>query len=311
MFSNSPSGASGTAPLPPGCGPPLRGLPPEGDEGDAGVAGGDHGGGVADVEQVGRAAGLGGVDRPAAAARGTRPSRRVRSQGRRRCRRRRHRPWSARRRPARPAPPRRGSRPRCGRGCRGGVLVGTGDVRAAAERHVPQVIQRRRGNRQGRRGRRRPGGWWSTRRSAGRRSGAVEGDRGLVPIEHAPLDALVAAIDGDGGEGPQAAPARSPWPRRSGRTNRSSSQIPWRPVHVENVTNQTATPTTAPSPASARWAKTLGSGPNRAVVSIASVVSTASGSRSYRASSSMRWRIVGTSSGRAGRIIGRTFARRR
>src|SRR5476649_624408 len=81
--------------------------------------------------------------------------------------------------------------------------------------------------------------------------------------------------------------------------------MPWRPTHVEKLRNHNAKPAmTGPSSPgcsairpnnAARWS-------NSAAWRPACVATTASGSRSYAASSRINAKIVGTSSGRAGRI---------
>src|SRR5690348_17333503 len=77
--------------------------------------------------------------------------------------------------------------------------------------------------------------------------------------------------------------------------------MPCVPSHVEKLTNHIAKPTTDPASSSATWQNTFGSDPNRTSRSFASVATTASGSRSYVASSLMSCRTTGTSSRRARR----------
>ena len=76
---------------------------------------------------------------------------------------------------------------------------------------------------------------------------AVEVDRGGVPVQHRPLEPGPAALDADAARARASRAVPRPWPRCSGSTKRSSSQMPGRPVHVEKLRNQIAMPTTAPS----------------------------------------------------------------
>ncbi len=72
-----------------------------------------------------------------------------------------------------------------------------------------------------------------------------------------------------------------PWPRCSGSTKRSSSQMPAWPVHVEKLRNHSAMPTTAPSRTATRlYAVGSPSSGKRAVSNWAGVAVAASGSRS-------------------------------
>ena len=73
-----------------------------------------------------------------------------------------------------------------------------------------------------------------------------------------------------------------PAPRASGRTNRSSSQMPGRPRNVEYVGNQTASPTACPGGSVGSASTTLGTapGPNSVAASSGSVHSISCVSRS-------------------------------
>src|SRR4051794_17330860 len=79
--------------------------------------------------------------------------------------------------------------------------------------------------------------------------------------------------------------------------------MPWAPSQVEKLTKYTAKPTTSPCASSTATRQcTRGDGPNSAVRKDSSVATTASGSRSYDASSRTSARTTGTSSGVAARI---------
>src|SRR5699024_5319082 len=96
----------------------------------------------------------------------------------------------------------------------------------------------------------------------------------------------------------------APYPRYSGSTKRSSSQIPFLPVQVEKVWNQMAKPMTVPS-TSAMSPNVFGlpSVGNITAAKSASVASTASGSLSSTASAWTRRRICGRSASTASRMV--------
>src|SRR3954451_3806130 len=79
--------------------------------------------------------------------------------------------------------------------------------------------------------------------------------------------------------------------------------MPCRPSQVEKLTNHTAKPTTSPSSSATRH-DAFGDSPNRAERTSSSVATTASGSRSYVASSRTSETMTGTSSTVASRING-------
>src|ERR1700761_2009240 len=93
-----------------------------------------------------------------------------------------------------------------------------------------------------------------------------------------------------------------PRPRCAGRTNRSSRNIPGRPVKVEKLVNHTAKPTGSPSQ-QAISQNSRGLSANSAASIMASVASTSCSSFSYSASSRRKDRTSPASPGRARRMM--------